>query len=92
MCRQEFFSYIQTLDETFENCYKKCSHAVGISKWIVNELVCHAVPVVCSKFPKLLFLHYFVRVRIYYKLKFANAIDKKNSCSKNRKLMNLKNK
>jgi len=87
----EFFAYIQQLEETFDIYYKQHSYAVGISKLIVDELVHHPLPVFCSQFPKLRFLCYFVRVRIYYKLKFANVSEKKTAvCSKNRKLKNLK--
>ena len=87
---REFFRYIQQLEETFDVCYKQHCHAVGISNLIVSQLLQYPLPVVCSKFPKVQFLRYFVRVRIYYKLKFANANEISSSTRKNRKLLNLK--
>jgi hypothetical protein len=90
---QDFFHYIQQLEETFDACYKQHSHAVDICKLIVSQLLQYPLPVACSKFPKVPFLRYFVRVRIYYKLKFANAKEKTSSSTrKNRKLLNLKHK
>jgi DNA transposase THAP9 len=89
----EFFAYVRQLEDTFDVCYKQHSYALGISRLIVDELMHHPLPLSCTQFPKLRFLRYFVRVRIYYKLKFANVSAKQATvCSKNRKLKNLQHK
>ena len=87
----DFHNYICMCEATFNLLFEKHCHDVGICNLIVQELVKHNLPVECEKFPKLLFLRYFVRMRIYYVLKFKNAKkDKKiEAPRKDRKLSKL---
>ena len=88
-----FFAYVQQCEETFISMFEKHSHNVGILTLIANELTYFPLPVDCDKFPKMLFLRYFVRIRIYYMLKFTNsknATAKKSAVRKDKKLAKLK--
>jgi hypothetical protein len=48
-----------------------CS-ALFVVKKIVNNLMLVKAPSACAKFSKLKFVSFFVRLRIYYILKFIN--------------------
>ena len=71
--------------------FDRRGHEPGILNMIVKELSNYTLPVTCKKFPKLFFLRYFVRMRIFYKLKFFNRLHsgKSEHPRKNRKLVKL---
>ena len=78
---QSFHSYITILEQKLidifdKNCFKK-----NIGSHIVNELLAITVPTACKTFPKTKFLQLFVRMRIYYLLKFSNAVRKAQKIS-----------
>jgi hypothetical protein len=83
-----FYSYIAQCECMFSTFFESHSHEPGILQLIVNDLMSYPSPVDCRQFPKLLFLRYFVRMRIYYNLKFANQArskGKQNTKGKPRK-------
>lgn len=88
---EAFFMYISNCEELFQSVFAKHGHERGILSRIVAELMCYSAPVSCAQFPKLKFLAYFVRMRIYYTLKFANRkqLRTKPETKKHRKLSKL---
>lgn len=84
-----FFTLVQQCEETFITMFDRFNYVVGILNLIVEELMKLPLPFECTKFPKLLFLRHFVRIRIYYKLKFANSMHSKTKTTANRKVRKL---
>ena len=93
-----FFCYVTQCESQFNSLFDSRGHEPGVLHMIVNELLNCRVPVDCDEFPKLLFLKYFVRMRIFYKLKFYNRshcactkkdVQTKLKPRKNRKLAKI---
>ena len=86
-----FFCYVSQCECGFLSLFDRRGHEPGILNMIVKELSNYTLPVTCKKFPKLFFLRYFVRMRIFYKLKFFNRLHsgKSEHPRKNRKLVKL---
>ena len=86
-----FQEYIEQCESIFNCMFAECRHEKGISNKIVNNLLNVPSPVACPKFPKVKFLHFFVRVRIFYVLKFRNReLRQTSGAKKNRKLAKVK--
>ena len=72
MVSKPFYSYISECEFVFSVTFDTRCNERGILSVIVHELMSIPLPVECEQFPKVKFLKYFVRMRIYYKLKFFN--------------------
>jgi hypothetical protein len=92
---ESFFSYVTECESVFATLFDNRGHEPGILHLIVKEQLKIPAPVACKQFPKVNFLKYFVRMRIYYKLKFLNRTvsssneETKQKPRKNRKLAKL---
>ncbi|CAB3980292.1 Hypothetical predicted protein [Paramuricea clavata] len=67
----DFVDYITHLESTFVNELPKSLNKLGIGKHLMGKLKEFSVPQ-CSGFPGKYVLKLFVRMRLYYALKFAN--------------------
>lgn len=85
-----FSEYISQCEAIFMTCYEQHKSEYGVINTIVTELMNVVVPSACDKFPLLKFLRLFVRMRVYYLLKFQNrAFLEKNAIRKSSKLKKL---
>ena len=73
-----FVDYVKR-EQIFMNMFDAIGHQPKILNVIVKEMLQVPSPVSCTGFPKNRFLHLFVRMRIYYTLKFHNRNIKQKS-------------
>lgn len=75
---QAFHFYIVRLEKALQNVIKEHIHEHGICSQALEQLTLVTVPTRCIGFPKIKFLQFFIRLRLYYILKYENALtDKK---------------
>jgi len=85
-----FSEYITQCEAIFMTCYEQHKSEYGVINSIVMELMNIVVPTARDQFPLLKFLRLFVRMRVYYLLKFQNrAFLEKNAIRKSNKLKKL---
>jgi len=86
-----FVDYVKQCEQIFMNMFDAIGHQPKILNVIVKEMLQVPSPVSCTGFPKNRFLHLFVRMRIYYTLKFhnRNIKQKKPPAKKHRKLCKI---
>jgi hypothetical protein len=91
ICASDSFSdYVSQCETIFTSSFDKHQSEHGITNIIVTELMAIGAPAVCDKFPLLKFLRLFVRMRIYYLLKFRNqTFVEKSSNKKSKKVKKL---
>ena len=82
ICASDSFSDYVLQCETIFTSFDKHQSEHGITNIIVTELMAIGAPAVCDKFPLLTFLRLFVRMRIYYLLKFRNQTFVENNLIK----------
>lgn len=84
-----FVDYIENLEKIFQNIFKSNSTKQGVGVLIFDNLkaMSHSFILSCKNFPIEFLLKLFVRIRIYFTLKFQNN-NFKNVQNK-RKLQNL---
>ncbi len=70
---QAFHWYVVRCENVLLKQFEKHSYKPDISSTLVEKLKSVYVPTRCMGFPKYKFLIFFVRVRIFYLLKFFNA-------------------
>jgi hypothetical protein len=68
-----FNFYVNRCEKLLLKSFKDASHQPDIGSYLLDCLKSIKVPTKCIGFPKYKFLILFVRVRIFYLLKFANA-------------------
>jgi hypothetical protein len=78
---QAFRCYVSRCEKKFMEEFDACMHERNIGCTLVAHLSSINVPTKCLSFPKDKFLAFFVRLRIYYVLKFLNASVKSSSNS-----------
>ena len=88
---EHFFDYVRQCENIFQSMFRLVSHEKHVAQKIVTELAKVQIPVTCMHFPQAKFLQFFVRLRIYYTLKFQNrnAKQKKPVEKKHKKLSKL---
>lgn len=85
-----FADYISQCEATFLDLYAKHQSECGVISVIVTELLKISLPAVCPQFPMKKFLQLFVRIRIFYTLKFQNrALIYKKFTKKSKQLKRL---
>jgi len=91
ICASDSFNdYISQCETIFMSSFDKHQSEYAITKTIVSELMNINTPVICSKFPLVKFLQLFVRMRIYYILKFRNqTFVEENKSKKSKKMKKL---
>ena len=68
-----FLQYVEVLEDTFIANFSIYTKSDGIGKSILSKLEQVSAPFhCCEKFPKVFMQKLFLRIRIYYALKFAN--------------------
>lgn len=69
----QFLKYITALEQNFEQLYEKYGATKGVG-WKIYSTLIHVEYTfsTCEKFPHDFFLKLFIRLRIYYTIKFAN--------------------
>jgi DNA transposase THAP9 len=80
----EFFCYIQQLETVFDAGFEKHKCMQNVAQVIVNEILKCAIPTTCTDFPLLKFAQLYVRMRIYYSLKFYNEQLRSSASKGNR--------
>lgn len=73
---QAFHLYVGCLEEKLIEIFDAQCYNVNLCREIVTSLYSVAAPTPCSNFPKLKFISFFARFRVYYLLKFYNAEKK----------------
>jgi len=88
----EFFLYVQQLENVFEAMFNKHKCDQSIVQQILTELVKCELPAFCADFPVVKFCALFARIRIFYTLKFENQklITASKAKRKDRKLTKIK--
>ena len=66
-----FEDYIVTLEDMFVESLPSVVFKVGVGKSLLSQLPQFSLPE-CSEFPSLFLLKLFIRMRLYYALKFRN--------------------
>ena len=66
-----FLNYVVSLEDTFVALLPSVVFKVGLGKSLLTELPQFSLPE-CSEFPSLFLLKLFIRMRLYYALKFQN--------------------
>jgi hypothetical protein len=69
---QVFHKYVEILENKLIAVFDQNAHIHGVGNLLVNELQSYNVPSPCKYFPIQKFISFFVRLRIYYILKFKN--------------------
>lgn len=69
---KEFISYIEQLNEEFSKHFDNCCHIGGVSKFLYERLICVSNYKCCENMSTEKFIYLFIRVRIYFILKFFN--------------------
>jgi hypothetical protein len=70
---QSFHYYVKELEKKLLDNIDECIIKSNVCKVIVKKLKDINVPTKCTGFPKIKFLYFFARLRIFYILKFKNA-------------------
>lgn len=84
-----FLQYVEVLEDTFIANFSIYTKSDGIGKSILSKLEQVSAPFhCCEKFPKVFMQKLFLRMRIYYALKFANR-EFKQTKKKNRKYIKV---
>ena len=65
---------MQRCEKTFQNLFDLHAHDDGLLQTIAQAVIQVPLPVNCAKFPAAKFVRFFVKVRIYYMLKFNNRV------------------
>ena len=84
---EDFVHYITLLESTFVDELPIVLNKAGLGKYLVGKLIEFSVPQ-CSRFPGDYVLKLFIRMRLYYALKFANR-DFTSRGRKNRKYFKI---
>ena len=63
---------MQRCEKTFQDLFDLHAHDVGLLHTIAQAVMEVQLPVNCAKFPATKFVRFFVKLRIYYMLKFSN--------------------
>ena len=81
--------FLEVLEDTFIANFSMYTKSDGIGKSILSKLEQVSAPFhCCEKFPKVFMQKLFLRMRIYYALKFANQ-EFKQTKKKNRKYIKV---
>ena len=67
-----FYDYVMHCERIFATVFESSGHETKLLQRLVNRLSEVSAPVNCTSFPKTKFLQVFVRMRIYYSLKFLS--------------------
>ena len=88
---EEFVHYIYRLEQIFLSLFDDVSCSEGISNYFFSEMSKITFVHPCTEFPKIYLIKLFVRLRIFYTLKYANRDLKstKKTDKTNRKVMIL---
>ena len=78
----EFHFYVEKLEKKLISIFDTKCYIENISKEIIKELIKIKPPTACINFPFDKFISFFVRLRIYYLLKFENQRITSKSKSK----------
>ena len=85
-----FYDYVMHCERIFATVFESSGHETKLLQRLVNRLSEVIAPVNCTSFPKTKFLHVFVRMRIYYCLKFCNRnLKQKPPQKKHKKLSKI---
>lgn len=69
---QAFHYYIVRLEKALQSVVSARIHEGNIAKILLSELSKLRVPTPCTGFPKIKFTMFYIRLRLYYILKYAN--------------------
>lgn len=83
---ENFVKYIYNLEKKFTSVFEIACKSKGISFALFNHLKSIEFTHPCSNFPKLHVLKLFIRLKIFYCMKYTNRDIVCNKKSKNRKL------
>lgn len=85
-----FASYIYNLEHEFCNRLPILANASNVGVTLKNELMVHELPHPCANFPKKVLVSLYVRLRIYYIIKYINQDLANFKCNTNYKLKVVK--
>ena len=85
-----FINYVVSLEDMFVELLPSVVFKVGVGKLLLTQLPQFSLPE-CSEFPSLFLLKLFIRMRLYYALKFRNRqlVSGNKKCKKYFKVSHL---
>ena len=85
-----FINYVVSLEDIFVELLPSVVFKVGVGKLLLTQLPQFSLPE-CSEFPSLFLLKLFIRMRLYYALKFRNRqlVSGNKKCKKYFKVSHL---